>query len=351
MDGIDVSAVTTDGSVIYDVFEGRLYPYPKELQSALRETIANPHIASKGRLTELEAYVTQSHTDAVQSYLSEMRFDAPVDVVGFHGQTVFHSPQQKVTRQLFDPALAVAQLHLPLVCDFRSADVKAGGEGAPLAPLYHRAILDPKYFPAAILNLGGVANITYLDREATIAFDTGPASAILDDLLIKRAGISFDRDGVIARSGDVIQSALDRLLADPYFQVPAPKSLDRNAFHETAMALLKSQTLENASATLVEFTCASVKGALSLLPKRPKTFFVCGGGRLNGFMMERLSQLIGLPVYAVETIGFDGDFIESQCFAFLAVRSVLGLPLSLPTTTGVKVPMAGGQLTLPETAS
>lgn len=342
MDGIDVALIRSDGVSLVEPGPGATFPYPEALVSRLREVIANPDVALTP-LEDLEREVTDAHVDAVKAFL--VRYDiapAQVSLVGLHGQTVLHRPREKFTRQLCDGARAASRLGIDIVCDFRSADVQAGGEGAPLVPLYHAAIAAGLERPLMILNWGGVGNVTYLGRQGEIiAFDTGPANALLDDFIWRRRGLKHDEGGALAASGTVRRDLVDRFMADPYFDRPAPKSLDRNHFHAVAGAV---EALDDAdgAATLAAFTVEATAAALRLIPEAPKRWLVCGGGRHNMALMRALQARMGTRVGPIEEIGFDGDVVEAQCFAYLALRSRLGLPLSLPTTTGVPNPLTGG---------
>jgi anhydro-N-acetylmuramic acid kinase len=236
---------------------------------------------------------------------------------------------------------------VPVAHDFRSADVAAGGQGAPLAPIYHAALARDMPKPLAVLNIGGVANVTWIGAgEELVAFDTGPGNGPLDDWIRRRAGAAFDRDGAIARSGMVDAAVLNRLLSDPYFSRPAPKSLDRLDF----AASLRASGLERLSpadgaATLVAFTAAAV--AIAPLPAEPRQWVVTGGGRHNPAIMQALRDSLRLPVDPVEALGWNGDALEAQCFGFLAARTHAGLPISFPNTTGAPRAMPGGRMTSP----
>ncbi len=231
-----------------------------------------------------------------------------------------------------------------MVNDFRSADLTAGGEGAPLAPLYHRALAADLEQPLAVLNLGGVGNVTFLDGETVIAFDTGPANAMIDDWALTHTGTACDVDGKLAASGRVDEAALARLMDNPYFVRKPPKSLDRNDFSAKPVAALAAA---DGAATLTAFTAESVARSKALLPASPRRFLVTGGGRHNPVLMAMLRQRLGVPVEPVERAGWQGDALEAQAFAFLAVRSLCGLPLSVPGTTGVPRPITGGRLHRP----
>ena len=342
MDGIDVALIESDGETRLTTGPAATFPYPADVARRLRAAVADLNEAQAPQL-ELEREVTDAHVAAVEAFLK--RFSVAresVALVGLHGQTILHRPSAGLTRQLCHGARAAAALGIDVVCDFRSADVRAGGEGAPLAPLYHAAMAASLERPLMILNWGGVGNVTYLgDKGEIIAFDTGPANALIDDFLTSRRGLAFDENGALAASGLIDPEALATLMGDPYFDRPAPKSLDRNHFSARAACVSRLSDADGA-ATLSAFTVESTAAALKHVPQAPRRWLVGGGGRRNPDLMRRLSERLQARVEPVEAVGFDGDSIEAQCFAFLALRSRRGLPLSLPTTTGVPQPMTGG---------
>jgi anhydro-N-acetylmuramic acid kinase len=344
MDGIDVSLVRTDGEALLEPGPGATYPYEADLRADLLALIKEAVRAESEPLDELEARVTAAHCAAVRRFMAEHRIDrADVALVGLHGQTVWHRPEKRFTRQLLDGRDAARRLGIDVIARFRHADVAAGGQGAPFAPLYHRALATGLAKPLMVLNLGGVGNVTYVGTNTTIAFDTGPASALIDDWVLRRAGVPYDDGGRIAAAGRVDLQILERLMDNPYFGLPAPKSLDRQDFHARA-AIVEQLSLEDGAATLAAFTIRSVAAALDHVPQAPGRWLVTGGGRLNATFMRGLEQRLGVPCEPVEAVGWNGDHIEAQCFGYLAVRSLAGLPLSLPTTTGVPRPMTGGEL-------
>ena len=343
MDGIDVALIKSDGLRFVEAGPGATFAYPAATRARLRDIIMDAAKAS-GPLPELEREITDAHVGAVEAFLAQFSVArASINCVGLHGQTIVHRPREGVTRQLCDGARAARRLGISVVNDFRTADVAAGGEGAPLAPLYHAAIAAGLEKPLMFLNWGGVGNVTWLDeRGEIIAFDTGPANALLDDFMLRRRGLDCDRDGALAASGTVDAAILAALMGDPYFTRAAPKSLDRNHFHALGRMVDVLSDADGA-ATLTAFTVEATAAALNCTPSPPKRWLVCGGGRRNATLMQKLRARLGAPVEAIEAIGFDGDQIEAQCFAYLAVRSKLGLPLSLPTTTGVPAPQTGGR--------
>jgi anhydro-N-acetylmuramic acid kinase len=344
MDGIDIALIETDGRAIVRTGPGRTVAYPAALRGELQAFLSDPSQAERNPLTELDERVTDVFTDAIGLFIDEEGRDrSKIDLIGLHGQTVFHRPERRFTRQLGQGQRMADQLGIDVVDSFRLADVAQGGHGAPFAPLYHAALASCLVQPLMVLNLGGVGNITYLDGETIIAFDTGPASALIDDLVLRRFGLPFDEGGRIASRGKVDRVVLDELMANPFFQEPAPKSLDRNNFHKRAK-IVERLADDDAVATLAAFTIEAAVAALRQVPDKPVRWLVTGGGRHNAFFMHGLAQRLDVPVEPVEAVGWNGDLIEAQCFGYLAVRSMLGLPLSLPTTTGVPAPMPGGVL-------
>jgi anhydro-N-acetylmuramic acid kinase len=344
MDGIDVALVETDGDRAVTPGPGRTYSYPESTRAKLLAVVAEAERAQSEPLSELEEEVTDAHAGAVERFLSDFGIAREtIALVGLHGQTIYHRPEARFTRQLGYGDRIAARLGIDVICRFRHADVASGGEGAPFAPLYHRALASDLPQPLMVLNLGGVGNVTYIHGDAVMAFDTGPASALLDDFLLRRRGVPFDEDGRLAASGRADAALVQAFMANPYFDRPSPKSLDRNDFHRRA-AGVEALLDADGAATLSAFTIESVVAALRHVPDRPRRWLVTGGGRRNGFFMESLRRRLQAPVDPVEAVGWNGDYLEAQCFGFLAVRSARGLPLSLPTTTGVPEPMPGGEL-------
>ena len=282
-----------------------------------------------------------------------------IDLVGFHGQTLAHAPRRQGTLQIGDGAALANALGTPVVWDFRSADVELGGEGAPLAPFFHHACA--RYIgasePVVFLNLGGVGNLTWVDptiadpsaKGALLAFDTGPANAPINDLVFARRQIAFDENGKIAQSGVVEMGALELFLAEPYFSRVPPKSLDRNDFSEM-IDLVTELGDEDATATLTAMCAAGVAEAMQHCPRPASQVLVTGGGRKNPVLMKMLEVSLECPVTDVETVGLDGDMLEAQAFAFLAVRVARGLPTSCSSTTGVRAAVSGGTLSYPNKA-
>jgi anhydro-N-acetylmuramic acid kinase len=359
MDGIDVAALETDGESHLRFGPSALHLYRHEDEVLLRRAVEaarslSDRTARPGILAEAERMLTMLHAGAVQTFLDANGIDPDsVGVVGFHGQTVLHSPERRLTVQLGDgPALA-RELGLPVVYDFRAADVAAGGQGAPLVPVYHRALAQTleRPHPIAVLNVGGVANITYIDSTPDpFACDTGPGNALVDDFMRARAGHSYDAAGVNAAQGLVDAEAVARVLAHPFFSQPLPKSLDRNAFREFAAkeARLADKSIEDGAATLTAITAASVAAIVKLLPVPPRSWIVCGGGVHNVTLIRMLTErLAPATVETADDVKWSADAIEAQAFAYMAVRRLRDLPITFPTTTGVPKPTCGGVLVRP----
>lgn len=339
-DGVDAAIIRTDGVRVAETGGFLTLATPGMLRQDLLSLMHAPARAEHDGLEQLEAATTDLHAEAVRRLLAQERLSpAQIDVIGFHGQTVLHRPERRLTRQLGDGARLAQALGITVVNQFRHADVASGGQGAPLVPLFHAALARDLAGPLAVLNLGGVGNVTYLDGETILAFDTGPGNALIDDWIGRHTGAGYDADGRIAGSGHVNAAALAALLAHGFFDRTPPKSLDRNAF---SPAPVEHLSLEDGAATLAAFTAQAVGRAREHLPAMPTRWLVAGGGRHNPALMQRLRDALGVPVEAVEVVGWNGDALEAQAFGFLAVRSLRGLPLSLPGTTGVPMPMPGG---------
>ncbi|MEJ2624198.1 MAG: anhydro-N-acetylmuramic acid kinase [Pseudolabrys sp.] len=355
LDGVDVALLETDGEAISGFGPVGYRPYEEAERDLLRRALEagvtlTERAARPGVLAEAEAFVTRAQAEAVEAFLEREHIDrATVDVVGFHGQTVLHKPSARLTVQIGDgPALA-DRLGLRVVHDFRAADVAAGGQGAPFVPVYHQALarsLDRPH-PIAVLNVGGVANVTFVDGGDPVAGDTGPGNALIDDFMRARTGHPLDRDGDQAARGRVHADVVARVLADPFFALPVPKSLDRNAFAHANLAV-PELTVADGAATLSALTAASVARVVPHLPAPPKTWIVSGGGAHNPTLMRVLAErLAPATVETADAVGWSADALEAQAFAYLAVRSLRGLPLTFPKTTGVPEPMRGGVLAKP----
>lgn len=356
LDGIDVAVIETDGERVLRRGFPATYPYSDAVRDKVRASLAEAaaidvRTARPGRLAMLEQYLTELNAEAAQNYLADHQIPPEtIDVVGFHGQTVLHRPESGLTVQLGDGGLLARRLGLPVVYDLRAADMAAGGQGAPLAPAYHRAIAaDIAERPLGVLNLGGVANVTWIGADGSlIAFDTGPASAMIDDWVSAKFGQAYDADGTLAARGRVHEDIVADWLAHPYFGEAPPKSLDRNAFSLDPVADLPAL---DGVATLTAFSAAAVAAGLRHLPTPPALWIVSGGGRRNTTLMSMISDRVGAPARPAEAFDLDGDGVEAEAWAFLAVRSRLGLPITYPGTTGVRAPLTGGVLVESEAAA
>jgi anhydro-N-acetylmuramic acid kinase len=341
LDGIDVAMIETDGRERVITGPALTIPYPDVFRERLRAVLGGV-----GPVGEVEAELTGLHAEAVEQFLARHP-GAAVDVVGLHGHTILHRPAERRTWQLGDGAWLARRLRIDVVADFRSADVAAGGEGAPLAPLFHTALAAALPKPLAVINLGGVANVTWIGSGGIggaadiLAFDTGPGNALIDDWVRRHTGAAADLGGVIAGAGRPSEAHVARFLQRPFLTRNPPKSLDRDDFRD---AMPEGLSLEDGAITLTEMTAAAVVAGCRHFPAPAREWLVCGGGRHNPTLIAALARRLGVPVRPVEAVGWNGDALEAQAFAYLAVRSIAGLPLSLPSTTGVPRPTTGGRL-------
>ncbi len=343
LDGVDAAWIETDGARIARFGPCLTLLYTPDLRADLRRLLdLAPRLAPNHPfLAAVTARLTERHLDAIAA------LGAPADLIGFHGQTILHEPARGRTWQIGDAARRAEASGLPVVHDFRGQDVAAGGEGAPLAPIFHAALAAGHPLPLAVLNIGGVANITWIgENGALLACDTGPGNGPLDDWARHHTGSPFDTDGRLAGAGTVDEKILAGLLAHPYFRRPAPKSLDRLDFAASlAESGIHALSAADGAATLAAFIAAAI--AATPLPAPPRRFLVTGGGRHNPAILAALRAGLGAPVEPVETVGWNGDALEAQCFAFLAARHLAGLPISFPTTTGAPRPLRGGRIARP----
>ncbi|MEP6021062.1 MAG: anhydro-N-acetylmuramic acid kinase [Paracoccaceae bacterium] len=346
LDGVDAAVIETDGIEIKSFGPCDYRSYSTEDRQILHNALG----VWLGPLVDRALDVVQrAHLDVLSG------FDQ-AEVIGFHGQTLAHAPRENRTLQIGDGQALADALECPVVSDFRSADVELGGEGAPLAPFFHFACARwiGATAPIAFLNLGGVGNLTWIDPSANapeaegalLAFDTGPANAPINDLVKTRLGLEFDAGGKIAGSGTVAQGIVETFLAEGYFSRVPPKSLDRNDFSSMNDAI-ESLSDADAAATLTAMCAASVAHGVQHCPSSPEKVLVTGGGRHNRVLMQMLEVLLDCPVLPVEKVGLNGDMLEAQAFAYLAVRVARGLPTSCPSTTGVVAAVGGGTISIP----
>jgi anhydro-N-acetylmuramic acid kinase len=343
LDGVDAAWIETDGRRVGRLGPSLTLPYDDMLRADLRRIldIAPGLAADDPFLADVVARLTRRHAEAVAAV------GEAADVIGFHGQTILHQPRARRTWQVGDAVLLARKSGMCVVHDFRTTDVAQGGQGAPLAPAYHAALAHGLDLPVAVLNLGGVGNVTWIGADdALVAFDTGPGNGPLDDWAARHSNHGFDADGALSATGRADDSVLGRLMGHPYFERTGAKSLDRLDFGRALAASgLEALSPADGAATLVAFTAAAV--AASRLPAPPKRWLVCGGGRHNPSIMAALRARLPAPVDPVEAVGWDGDALEAQCFGFLAVRSLAGLPISFPGTTGAPAPLTGGSVAEP----
>lgn len=366
-DGVDAAILTTDGREVAVAGASHFVAYDDGLRADMLALMRG-----EGDEQAIAERITDVHIAAVQQLLAKAKLTAgDIQLIGFHGQTIRHAPAQGITVQIGNPQRMADTLGIPVVFDFRINDVKHGGQGAPLVPLYHAALAAQLPKPLMVVNIGGVSNVTWIgecvgsaeplaagvsaQREGgvsppsgnhIIAFDSGPGNALLDDWVCKHTGKRCDKDGAFAARGVIDSAVGSAFLRDPYFLADAPKSLDRNHF-DGVLAGLQHLSLEDGAATLTSMTATSIALSLGAVPEAPRQVLITGGGRKNPFLMGLLGACVNAPVAAVEQVGWDGDMLEAQAFAYLAARSMQGLPLSLPTTTGVKEPVSGGVLFTP----
>jgi anhydro-N-acetylmuramic acid kinase len=341
LDGIDAAFVMTDGRAELRRGPSLTIPYENDFRARLRSVLGG-----KGDVPGVERELTEAHAAAVKALIARHGLD--VDLIGFHGHTILHEPAARRTWQLGDGALLAKLTGLAVVADFRSADVAAGGEGAPLAPLYHQALAAAARVerPLAVLNIGGVANVTWIGagEDEILAFDTGPGNALLDDFMLRMTGRALDEGGALAAQGQASEAYVRTLLAHPYFARRPPKSLDRDEFQRYRPDGLSAA---DGAATLAAMTAAAVAAAVRHFPAPARRWIATGGGRRNPVLMQMIEARLGMPIVPVEYVGWDGDALEAEAFAYLAARAREGLPLSLPGTTGVARPMPGGRFFQP----
>jgi len=342
LDGIDIALIKTDGISVLKRGPCSTIPYTAELRGLILNALGG-----KNCINIAEKKMTLAHVDAVKNFFkNQLKETIKPAIIGFHGHTILHSPEDGKTWQIGDCQLLADMTGLQVVGDLRKNDVKNGGQGAPIVSLYHAAILREFKKPVVVLNIGGVANVTWVGEEDInlIAFDSGPGGAQLDEWIECKTGDYYDHDGKIASSGCINNEIVKNLMNNCYFSLPPPKSLDRIKF--SIQPCLGLSTMDGA-ATLAEFTARSIANATAFFPKQAKTWLVTGGGRNNKFIMKRLAEILKVAVLPIENIGLNGDSLEAEAFAYLATRSFYSMPITLPNTTGVDQPRTGGRLFKP----
>lgn len=355
MDGIDVALIETDGEDLVERGPAMTFAYSDELRALLRGAVADAQYMKSrnerpGSVPHADRELTEVHGASVSHFLRKRGIDRKsIDVIGFHGHTALHRPAAQLTIQLGLGEMLAELTRCPVIYDLRAADIDAGGQGAPLVPVYHRALAAKiPQRPLAIVNIGGVANVTWVGRDQRlVAFDTGPGNALIDDWVRLKTGLNFDDDGALAVRGRADDMVVAKYLSDPYFHRVSPKSLDRNTFN---LDLVDGLSPEDGAATLTEVTARAIAASVSLFPELPQLWVICGGGRRNKTLMSKIAGLVENAVVPAEAVGFNGDSLEAEAWAYLAVRSLRGLPITFPDTTGVAVPMTGGVLAKPRSA-
>ena len=353
LDGVDVALIETDGKRVGAFGPSGYRPYTEQERGLLRDALAEAvnlprRDARPGVIGEAERAITVAHAEAVAAFTAQHRISREdIDIVGFHGQTVLHRPAQRLTVQIGDAQALAKAIHVPVMHDFRAADVAARGQGAQFVPVYHRALAQSlgREGPICVVNIGGVSNITYIDGDALIACDTGPGNALLDDFMFRVMGQPYDCEGRLAAQGEPDAEWIARALQHPFFALPPPKSLDRNDF---ASLKLRDMAPADGAATLTAFTAAAIAQIVPRLPKPPQSWIVVGGGTRNLTMLRMLRDKVApATVEPADALGWSADAMEAQAFGFLAARGLKGLPLSYPATTGVPMPMTGGVIARP----
>ncbi len=350
MDGIDAAEIKTDGLQIFEFGEFISLQYSDEFRAKLKKLVAQKSEATDEFVENVESELTHLHADAVNKLLKKSgKTNKDIDLIGFHGHTIDHQPHKKYTWQIGNGRMLADLTGINVVTNFRKNDVMLGGQGAPLIPMYHKAIVEFYFYPAAVINIGGVANITFINDDGLLAFDTGPGNAIIDDFVKANFDMNYDDRGKIASSGKVSDTLLNLLMTNIYFKRKPPKSLDRDNFHNLFNSYIRDKkfthlSAEDIVATVTEFTVQSIVQSFTHLSEVPRTILVCGGGLKNKYIIKRLEKILDNKVHNISVIDrkLNPDAIEAQGFAYLAVRSKIGLPITFASTTGIKMSSATG---------
>ena len=351
-DGIDASVIKSDGEDQVYFIGDYFFPYEKRTKLKIRKikekmnTVLDLEI-NVVEIANLEKEITLLHVQTINLLIQKLELSkSKINLIGSHGHTIFHSFRDKKTKQICDAKLLSQLTGLNVLYNFRENDMKNGGQGAPLAPMFHK-LLQTKLklkMPLIFVNIGGISNLTYLNKNnEMISFDSGPGNFLIDKILQLKSDdkIQFDKNGMIAFKGTVDKNILDSYLSDPYYKSLPPKSLDVNDFN---LSPLRSLNLEDSITTLSELTSLTIVNALDFFDYKPKKIILSGGGRKNKYILERIKKLSNILTFSIDDYKINGDFVESQAFAYLAIRSFLKKPISFPKTTGVSKPMIGGEL-------
>ena len=351
-DGIDASIIKSDGENVVHFTGNHFLPYEDRIKSKIRglKEKINLILDLETNITEidnLEKEITLLHAKIVNSIIEKFKLNKlEIDLIGFHGHTIFHSFKYKKTKQIGDGKLLSQLTGIKVVYNFRENDIKNNGQGAPLVPIFHK-LLKTKLkikIPLVFFNIGGISNLTYLNKdEEMVSFDSGPGNCLIDRILQLKSEdkVQFDKDGMIAFTGNIDKNILDSYLSDPYYELSPPKSLDINDFN---LNPLRDLSLKDSVATLSELTSLTIVNALSFFSSKPIEIILCGGGRKNKFIFDRIKKLSNITISNIDDYKINGDFIESQAFAYLAIRSLFKKPISFPKTTGATKPITGGDI-------
>ena len=343
MDGIDISLVKTNGVGLIRLNKNYFYEYGIETKNILMDILKNDINSNLKRKQYLDELVTNEHYLA----LKNLKILETCDLIGFHGQTIYHNPNNKISIQLGNPKILAKMLNKDVVFDFRSNDILSGGQGAPLAPIFHKLIIEELNLnlPSCILNIGGVSNLTYWDDKNLIGFDTGPGNALMDDYISTISENKFDKYGRLASKGIPVEEEIKTFLTNDFFKKKPPKSLDRLSFIANYKNLIEKKYSNcDTMATLAEFTVESIIASLDLLPQKINNILITGGGYRNNHLMNRLKHKLKLKFLDERQTGIKFDYIESELVAYLSARSIYKLPFTFPSTTGVSKPTTGGKL-------
>ena len=343
MDGIDISLVRTNGIDLKRLDQNYFYKFNKKTREFLFRVLTKDVNFILKRKKKLDKIITEEHYKA----LKNLDILEKSDVIGFHGQTIYHKPEENTSIQLGDPKKLAEMLNKNVVFDFRSNDLASKGQGAPLAPIYHKFIIENLNLklPSCILNIGGISNLTYWDGNKLIGFDTGPGNALMDDYSLIIFNKNYDKDGSIASRGTPIKNEIIKFLQNDFFKKPPPKSLDRLSFLNSYNELIeKNYPVYDTMATLVEYTTESISASLEILPKKVDNILITGGGYRNLHLMNRLKNKLKLKIYNEKQLGLNFDYVEAELIAYLTARSIYKLPFTFPSTTGVLKPLSGGKL-------
>ena len=355
LDGIDAALIKSDGVNVMHYGIPLSRPYDRHEHGILKITLSEARCEGQPtnkntNINETSKMITDLHIEVVKTLLRQNDLSPiDIDVIGFHGQTLLHNPGEGWSWQIGDGNQLSKELGIQVVSDFRKYDVSNGGQGAPLVPVYHKAVFSGRgvKYPIGLINFGGVANVTWIGSDKTddlIAFDTGPANALLDDWVRRNTDYIYDKDGIFSQHGTIHQGLIEKWINNDYFKQPPPKSLDRDYFNVDEV---NSLSLEDGAATLAGFSVACLKEAINIYPKKVNNWYVSGGGAHNPTIMTMLNEVLGENVKTLNTIGLDGDYIEAEAFGYMAVRRLYDLPITFPGTTGISSPSTGGVISKP----